>query len=246
MILDSHVHLKHGDAAKTEYTAEQIVGVMDAVGIDRSVVFAMSTTTVDSIARAIAAVQQFPARLIPYAYADPAHTDANRRELRAAIERDGFRGIKLHLGVAVPSDDDFAALCALAADTGVPILTDFAGRADVLGRLAARCPEAVILAAHLGRYLARDEALIESFVRSAEQHPRVYLDVSGVVLPERIVDAVARVGAERVLFGTDGPHTDPNLNGFARSAVEQIRGLGLPPADEAMVLGGSAARLLGF
>ena len=45
MIIDSHVHLKHGDAQKTEYSAETIVKTMDAVGIDQSVVFAMSTTT---------------------------------------------------------------------------------------------------------------------------------------------------------------------------------------------------------
>lgn len=49
MIIDSHVHLKHGDAQKTEYRAEEIVRTMDAVGIQKSVVFAMSTTTQRSI-----------------------------------------------------------------------------------------------------------------------------------------------------------------------------------------------------
>ena len=43
--VDSHVHLKHGDAAKTEYSAEVIVDVMNRAGIDKSIVFAMSTTT---------------------------------------------------------------------------------------------------------------------------------------------------------------------------------------------------------
>ena len=51
MIVDSHVHLKHGDAERTEYTADEIVATMDAAAIDRSVVFAMSTTTLRSIAR---------------------------------------------------------------------------------------------------------------------------------------------------------------------------------------------------
>jgi len=49
MIIDSHVHLKHGDAQRTEYSAEAIVRTMDAVGIDQSIVFAMSTTTRRSI-----------------------------------------------------------------------------------------------------------------------------------------------------------------------------------------------------
>ena len=66
MIIDSHVHLKHGDAERTEYAPDEIVRVMDAVGIDKSVVFAMSTTTARSVEMAEAAVARFPDRLIPY------------------------------------------------------------------------------------------------------------------------------------------------------------------------------------
>ena len=48
-IVDSHVHLRHGNAARTEYSPETIVETMDKVGIDRSVVFAICTTTTHSI-----------------------------------------------------------------------------------------------------------------------------------------------------------------------------------------------------
>jgi len=58
VIIDSHVHLKHGDSARTEYAPETIVEVMDAVGIDRSVVFAMSTTTRHSIEMAAEACER--------------------------------------------------------------------------------------------------------------------------------------------------------------------------------------------
>ena len=60
MIIDSHVHLKHGDAQKTEYSAETIVETMDAVGIDKSIVFAMSTTASRSIEMAKEAIGKFP------------------------------------------------------------------------------------------------------------------------------------------------------------------------------------------
>ncbi len=66
MIIDSHVHLKHGDAKGTEYSAETIIKTMDAVGIDKSIVFAISTTTKHSIEMAQEAVGKFPDRLIPY------------------------------------------------------------------------------------------------------------------------------------------------------------------------------------
>src|SRR5262245_55609958 len=71
MVIDSHVHLKHGDAAKTEFPARTIVEIMDKAGIDRSIVFAMSTTTKRSIEMAERAAAEYPDRLIPYAYALP-------------------------------------------------------------------------------------------------------------------------------------------------------------------------------
>ena len=95
-ILDSHVHLKHGDAAATEYTPAEIVRVMDAVGIEKSVVFAMSTTTRRSIELGEAAATAFPERLIPYVYALPSYERPALPEMEEAITQRGFRGIKLH------------------------------------------------------------------------------------------------------------------------------------------------------
>ena len=64
MIIDSHVHLKHGDSAKTEYSARDIVETMDAAGIDKSVVFAMSTTARRAIEMAREAAAEYADRLI--------------------------------------------------------------------------------------------------------------------------------------------------------------------------------------
>ena len=64
-IIDSHVHLKHGDIARTEYSPEIIAETMEKVGIDMSVVFAMSTSTKRSIEMALEAHRKFPDKLIP-------------------------------------------------------------------------------------------------------------------------------------------------------------------------------------
>lgn len=58
-VIDAHVHLKHGDEEKTEYSAEAIVRIMDMAGVDRSVVFAMSTTTRRSMEMACEAAERF-------------------------------------------------------------------------------------------------------------------------------------------------------------------------------------------
>jgi predicted TIM-barrel fold metal-dependent hydrolase len=244
MIVDSHVHLKHGDAQKTEYSAQEIVRVMDAVGIDGSVVFAMSTTTRRSIELAQEAVRQYPQRLIPYAYALPSYERAVLDELDRAIAEFGFRGIKLHAGECSLADYIVDPVLALAGRRGVPCLIDCIGRDRPIERMARSYPETTVIVAHLGKYLSEDEALIDRFIGLAERYDRLILDLSGVLLSHKIVEAVARLGADRLVFGTDGPHEAPDTVGYARAALDQIRDLGLSPADEGAVLGGNIARLL--
>jgi predicted TIM-barrel fold metal-dependent hydrolase len=55
-----------------------------------------------------------------------------------------------------------------------------------------------------------------------------------------LLDGVKRVGAERVIFGSDGPGCNPRLE------VEKVRMLGLGRDAEGLILGGNATRLLGL
>jgi predicted TIM-barrel fold metal-dependent hydrolase len=246
MIVDSHVHLKHGDAAKTEYTAGEIVRTMDVVGIDRSVVFAMSTTTRRSIEMALDAVRHYPGRLIPYAYALPSYERPVIQELEHALSDLGFRGIKIHVGECSLEPYVIDSVLALAARYGAPCLIDCSGRDPAIERMAPAHPHCTLIVAHLGKYLSEDEALIDRFIGLAERFPNIVLDLSGVVLTHKISDAVDRVGAGRCVFGTDGPHLAPDTVGYARAALAQIHDLGLSPDDEGAVLGGTIGALLGI
>lgn len=246
MIIDSHAHLKHGDAAKTEYAPETIVEVMDAVGIQRSVVFAMSTTARRAVEMASEAVAKFPDRLIPYAYALPHYEYPVLPVLEEAIGKRGFKGIKIHIGECRLPDYIIDPVLRLAADYGVPCLVDFGGDIASAQRIARDFPRAKLIVAHFGRYLGTDAGLIDRFIALAEAHANVWLDCSGVVLAWKIEDAVRRIGARRLLFGTDGPHKTPDLYSFARLALSQIRMLDVSESDKAMILGGSAAELLGL
>jgi len=246
MIIDSHIHLKHGDAAKTEYSPETIVAMMDAAGIDKAVVFAMSTTTRRSIEMAQEAMEKFPERLIPYVYALPHYERPVLAEIREAITGLGFRGIKIHYVECSLAEHIIDPVIRLAGNLDVPCLIDFGGRLADVERLARSFPGTRIIVAHLGQYQCREESLIDRCLSLAETYPNLYLDASGVVLIHKISEAVQRVGSARVLYGSDGPHLDPDTWGFARKELTKVSSLGLDPVDETAVLGGSISTLLGL
>jgi len=246
MIIDSHVHLKHGDAQGTEYSPETIIKTMDTVGIDKSIVFAISTTTKHSIEMAQEAVGKFPDRLIPYVNVDPSYEKSILEEINAAVSNLGFRGMKIHLGYGVPAKEVMNPFLIFAGENRVPCLIDCVGRDDVVEKMAADFPETKIIVAHLGKYLCKDETVIDSFIDMADNYNNILLDVSGVVMPEKIIEAVKRIGSNRVIFGTDGPHESPDTIGFANTELDKIRRLNLRSNDESMILGGTIAELLGI
>jgi hypothetical protein len=246
MVIDSHVHLKHGDAAHTEYSPEEIVAVMDGAGIDKSVVFAMSCTPAQAIAMAQAAVEKFPERLIPYAYGLPSYEEDVLKLVENAVTKKGFRGIKVHAGECTLGEHVSDPIFALAGELGVPCLVDCVGRHEDMERLARKFPRTRIIIAHMGVYLTTNVAILNRFIELAAQNENVALDVSGVVVNWKIKEAVARIGAGRVVFGTDGPHKTPDTISYAQAELDKIRTLRLAPADEEAVLGGSIAGILGF
>jgi len=246
MIIDSHAHLKHGDAGHTEYLPGQIIATMDSAGIDRAVVFGICTTPERAIEMARAAAERFPKRLIPYAYGLPSYSGDVLRMVERAVRDYGFKGIKIHAGECTLSDYVSDPIFALAGDLGVPCLVDCCGNCAAMERPAAKFPKTRFIVAHLGLYLATDVRVIDSFIAMAERHANVLLDVSGVVQSWKVREAVQRIGSSRIVWGTDGPHPCPDTATFARDELARVRALGLAPADEEAVLGGSIARLLGL
>lgn len=246
MIIDSHVHLKHGDSERTEYSPEAIVKVMDEVGIDRSVVFAMSTTTRRSIEMAKEAIAKFPDRLIPYVYALPNYERRVLDEIDHALDKLDFKGIKIHAGECTLAEYLVDPVIEIAGECEVPCLIDCAGDSGAIKRIASNFPRTNIIVAHLGKYLCKDSTLIDRFIDLAEAYRNIYLDISGVIMPGKIVEAVRHVGSKRLIFGTDGPHKAPDTATYARIELEKIKNLGLEQADLGSILGEAIADLLGL
>jgi predicted TIM-barrel fold metal-dependent hydrolase len=243
-VIDSHVHLKHGDTARTEFPAQVIVAILDKVGIDKAIVFAMCTTTKRSIDMAELAVTRYPDRLIPYAYALPSYERPVLQELQAALAGRLFRGIKIHAGECTLPDYIIDPVLKLAARFDVPCLIDVVGNHAAAKRLAQTFPENTLIFAHMGRYGSRDPKLVDSFIQLAEGHEKILLDLSGVELDAKIGEAVRRLGSGKLVWGTDGPYANPDYVTLAERELEKIRRLPIAPADKEAILGGNIARVL--
>jgi predicted TIM-barrel fold metal-dependent hydrolase len=150
-----------------------------------------------------------------------------------AVRRWGFRGIKAHAADASPTRE----LCETAQALRLPVLVDVTGRAELVEIFAAQYPNVKFIIPHLGSFnddWRAQQRVVDQLVRL----PNVYADTSGVRRFDYIAQAVARAGAHKLLFGSDGPWLHPAVE------LHKIRLLGLPPGEEALILGANALRLL--
>ncbi len=238
MIIDSHVHVKGGDNYRRCFPAEQIVAAMDRAGIDLSIVFAICLPAREANALTKQEIAKYPDRLIGYAYALPAYDYPVIDELRRAITQDAFRGIKLHGGECRIELSMVKPVLDLAAELDVPCIVD-SGDVGTAQQVARACPQTKCILAHLGG-LGLSEMGIDAAIALAAEYPNIYLDTAYVPKPWKISDAIEKAGAEKIIWGSDGPLIDPALE------LQKVKILGLPPEKEALVLGGNIARLIGL
>jgi predicted TIM-barrel fold metal-dependent hydrolase len=238
MIIDCHCHAGKGDGMtapwNTNAPIEPYLRRARQAGIQKSVVFAPFHSDYDEANREVARiVRRYPERLIGFAFVHAGRDAGHIFDMVERARRWGFRGIKVHGFEAMPTRE----VCEAARAFRMPMLADVVGKPEVVDLLAAEFPDVHFIIPHLGSFGDDWRAhgrVIDQLVR----YPNVYTDTSGVRRFDYIVEAVKRAGAKKVLFGSDGPWLHPGLE------LHKIKLLGLPPLQEAMVLGGNILRLL--
>jgi predicted TIM-barrel fold metal-dependent hydrolase len=242
-IFDAHMHVDDVPSLGWSMSAADCIRRMDEAGVQSAIIMsitdapALNPTVLDLIAAACA---EFPDRLYGFARLHPGYGVRARELLRIAVNDLGFVGLKLHpvSTLSHPSGADTVALVREATELGVPVLFHCGDEPMTtpyqIAPLARKVPAARIILAHMGGYYHVDDA-----IAAAERFPNLYLETSAMPFPHKIGEAVQRIGAERVLFGSDGPVCSPVLE------LEKIRLAGLTDADAAQVLGGTLNRLLG-
>jgi predicted TIM-barrel fold metal-dependent hydrolase len=101
-----------------------------------------------------------------------------------------------------------------------------------LAELAARHPNATLIAAHTGGDWERG-------IRAIRPHPNVYADINGGDPTAGFTEmAVRELGAERVLYGSDA-----GGRSFA-SQLAKVYGADIPDAAKQLIFAGNLKRLL--
>ena len=221
--------------------AAECIRRMDDAGIEVGVIMTIvdaPEVNPDAIELIADACARFPGRLEAFARIHPWYGD----EARALLERAfalGFKGLKLHpvTTIAHPAGEETLALIRAAAAHHAPTLFHCGDEPLTtplaIARAAEACPEATIVLGHMGGYFHVDEA-----IEAAERHSNLALETSAMPYPAKVREAVGRLGAERVLYASDGPACSPRIE------VEKVRLAGLEPDAERLVLGENARQLL--
>jgi predicted TIM-barrel fold metal-dependent hydrolase len=244
MIIDMHMHIENTEALGWIMSAEDCVRAMDEAQVDKAVVMTLTDLpglNPQGLELIAEACESHPGRLFGFVRLNPAHLNESKELLTLAVTELGFKGLKLHPVSTLqhPGGTATIDLIRQAGELGVPTLFHCGDEPMStplsIARAAAACPDSVIILGHMGGYFHVDEAL-----DVAEKYPNIVLETSAMPYPEKIRAAVNRIGADRVVFGSDGPVSSPVLE---RQKVV-IAELG----DEAagLVMGGNAERLLGL
>jgi predicted TIM-barrel fold metal-dependent hydrolase len=239
MIIDCHCHAGKGDGLTGPWdTAAPLTKYLrwaGEAGITRTAIFAAFHSDYAVANREVARiVASRPNRFFGLAFVNAMRDRGRIGELvKIAIEEYGFVGIKVHRYDGRLSRE----VCDVARAFSVPILYDPIGEVSIVELIATEYPDVAFIIPHMGSF-SDDWRAQHSLIDYLTRHPNIYTDTSGVRRFELLEQAVQRAGAQKILFGSDGPWLHPGVE------LEKIRLLHLSPADEQLVLGGNFMRLI--
>jgi predicted TIM-barrel fold metal-dependent hydrolase len=241
-VIDAHTHLGLDEDGRS-LTLAQLLSQLDDAEARRACVFPLHDPERHPAYslpndRVIAWAGESEDRLAAFCRLDPAEGPLAESE---RCLTNGARGIKLHPRAQdfVFDGPDMDDVFALAEAARVPILIH-AGRglpplAEGLVDLALRHPGAVVILAH-GAIC--DQGILTT--RLAD-HPGVLYDTS-CFFPLDVIELLARVPAERIVFASDPPYGLPATSLYM--VLRVARHAGLDEAATRAMLGGTMAKLL--
>jgi predicted TIM-barrel fold metal-dependent hydrolase len=253
-IVDVHAHVGVSSALQVAGSAEDVLRKMDANGISQSVISPIpgyqdprgvddSRAQNDNIAAAVRGYpDRFPRGL---GVIEPRHGKDALPEVDRVVEGLGLAGLMFHNdfnGVSVDSPAMFDILEKVAQHPGMIVQVHTAAGSILeapfqLGKLAAAFPSVTFLDAHP----MMDIVALSATLDLAERLPNLYFDTCLTHHHLWPIDkAVAGVGEDRLLFGSDNPYFDHSID------VDIIAHANISEAARSKIFRENARRLFGF
>lgn len=247
LIIDAHCHMDpwYNFHIPEQGTPASMVHAMDLIGIDISIIaphICIGPDYCQGNRDAFAASKQFPGRLIPFVTINPNYPlDEIEAEIEYWEKNGRIVGFKFHPSChqADACHQNYYPVFEYAQAHQLPILSHNWTGAPVKGKdtlhgLAELFPRATFIIGHA----ASGWSTIDLNCDIARAHPNVMLDTTGsMMLYDAIPEMVRRVGAERVIWGTDNPFIDP------RPGLGRILLARFSDDEKRLILGLNARRL---
>ena len=195
---------------------ENLIAQMDEAGIEKSILYAVDAPILYSSNEYVKQLcDAYPGRLIGFASVNPKAPDAIEI-LDQAITEMGLRGLKFHppLQDFFPNDEAVFGVYEKALELNIPVVfhvgtTPFGNmcklsQADplLLDEVAINFPDLRIMLTHLGTLWHHQAFMV------VEKHPNVFIDTAAYLYEIKellTMDLIKRLGAHKVVFGTDYP-----------------------------------------
>ena len=248
MIVDADSHLTLTE--NPSQTVEQLIANMDRARIQKSIIWLQPPYMRDleeANRYVYESARKFPDRLLPVGWVDPHFgMKQSMAMLRTCLDEYGMLGVKLNgaqnsfyidnpeldpLYEEIEKRDKILAL-HIGAD-----FYDFTHPYRA-GHIAERHPNLRMLLAHMGGAGVPDLGL--ACMDMAEAHPNMLL-IGSAINHKRVLEAVRRLGADRVCFGSDAPFYYQHVEVAAYQALLKDD---LSPEDYALVMGQNILRFL--
>lgn len=244
-IIDAHVHI--GSGRRKNQTPEQLLGAMDALGVDMAVICPVDEQiAVDNVQGndlVIDAVHRYPDRLVGLAVANPWYGQRALAELERALAA-GLRGLKINASLQGHWVDDEMM------DPLIDLVRQYNGHVYVhsgtpdysmpfeICELADRHPQVNFIMGHSGNIDVFWVHALEAGKKPRLQN--VFFDPSHISFLDEIKDFVENLGVDKVIFASDSPA------GSMRLELEKLRMLGYGEDILSAITGGNMERILGL
>lgn len=241
MRIDCEMHIGRHEGELYEWvggdvSASRIEDLMDEYHMDMCLVMAPTTDHPDN--RSLAGAIKGHPRFMAFAVINPNAPGGGVPELERAVNEWGMKGLKLQPqrhGYEVDGNTP-VRLMEYAQRHGLPVSIHSGTQSCLpwqIAHLARRFPTVPLLMNHMGfRYY------VDGAINVAMETPNIYLDTVLVSMPGYLSMAVKKVGADRIIYGSDFP------TGHPASMIATIRAANLGPEAEELIMGGTLARIM--